>query len=184
MSNRTAGVAAALLVVLSAVVLTGCTTPVPHTVETPVAVAAEQTPSSPPSPASTPECRPENADVLPGEPLDVGLFAGMVDRGPREGANGTVAYASDGTLASYLVAPDDHTEAIIDRLCVSAYPFAALNAVRRGTLYSTDPTSQAYLTPLYAGDTLNLSPHMITSVGDVDGEVRAYETTFILPPQN
>lgn len=46
-----------------------------------------------------------------------------------------------------------------------------------------EPTNQAYLTPLYAGDTLNLSPYTIASVGDVNGEVHSYETVFTLPPQ-
>ncbi len=143
--------------------------------------SAEPVPSGTPSP----KCRLPRGDstILSDELLDVALYASMADCGPREGAEGTVNYAEDGTLPSYLVAPGDSKSAIRDRLCVGDYSFEALNAVRRGSLYSVEPTNQAYVTPLYAGDTLNLSPYTIASVGDVNGEVHSYETVLILPPQ-
>lgn len=189
MSDRTVAVAAALLAALSVVALTGCTDPMPEVADTTAAVAPTASSSAQPTPsaaASTAvECKRPGGDgtISSGELLDVGLYAGMVDMGPQEGANGTVNYAPDGTLASYVVAADDFTEAIIRRLCVGSYSLAALNAVRRGSVLSDEPTNQAYLTPLYVGDTLNLSPYTITTVGDVNGEVRSYETTFVLPPQ-
>ncbi|MCK2022540.1 hypothetical protein KZC52_06375 [Microbacterium sp. kSW2-24] len=121
--------------------------------------------------------------ITTGEPLNVELYSNVHDYGPRDGANGTVEYAADGTLASYEVASGDYVDAILERLCVGFYSLQALNAVRRGSVHSVDPTYQAYLAGLYVGDTLNLSPYTITSVGDLNGEVFAYETSFILPPQ-
>lgn len=120
-------------------------------------------PSGTPGSGGSPECRLPRGDstILSDELLDVGVYAAMADFGPRDGAEGKVNYAEDGTLASYLVAPGDSKNAIRDRLCVGHYSFEALNAVRRGSLYSVEPTNQAYLTPLYAGDTLNLSPYTI-----------------------
>lgn len=189
MSDRTAAVAVAFLAALSVVTLAGCTDQTPEVAETTAAVAPTANSSAQPAPsaaaATAVECKRPGGDgtISRGELLDVGLYAGMVDMGPREGANGTVSYAPDGTLASYVVAADDFEEAIIGRLCVGPYSFDALNAVRRGSLLSDEPTDQAYLTPLYVGDTLNLSPYTIASVGDVNGEVRSYEPSFVLPPQ-
>lgn len=186
----------ALGVTLSIAALAGCTDQAPEVVETPAATQSAATqPSATPSaaatvgtepwPAAAPECRLPGGDgmILNDEPLDVNLYAAMVDLGPREGANGTVAYADDGTLAAYVVAPGDYRDAILERLCLGAYSYEALNAVRRGSVHSVDPTYQVYLTPLYTGDTLNLSPYTITSVGDVNGEVHSYDTVFILPPR-
>jgi hypothetical protein len=181
----------ALGVTLSIAALAGCTDRAPEAVETPAAMQPSATPSAAatagtePSPAATPECRLPGGDgmIHHDEPLNVELYAAMVDLGPREGASGSVAYADDGTLAAYVVAPGDYRDAILERLCLGAYSYEALNAVRRGSVHSVDLTNQAYLTPLYAGDTLNLSPYTIASVGDVNGEVHSYETVFILPPQ-
>ncbi|MFK0241678.1 hypothetical protein ACIQTX_12530 [Microbacterium sp. NPDC090281] len=191
MSYRTPAATTALLFGLSAAVLTGCGAPTPGVIEPPaeaqptLAPSTEPTSGADPAPAATPQCRRPGGDgtISNGEPLNVGLYDGMVDLGPRVGANGTVASADDGSLASYVVASGDYKDAILERLCLGPYSYEALNAVRRGSLHSVDPTNQTYLTPLYAGDTLNLSPYTITSVGDVNGEVHSYETVFILPPQ-
>lgn len=185
MSNRSVVVTTTLFAALLVAALTGCTAPDSGAVETSAAERPVATPSAEPTAAAGPVCRRPGGDgtISTGEPLNVELYSEMHDYGPREGANGTVAYAPDGTLASYVVAPGDHDEAILERLCVGPYSLEALNAVRRGSVHSVDPTSQAYLTPLYAGDTLNLNPYTITSIGDVNGEVRSYEASFILPPQ-
>ena len=197
MSNRTVALTTALLAALSAAALTGCTASgaqldeMSATVQPAAKPSASPTPSAGPTPsvpqasAAAPECRRPGGDgtIYNGESLNVELYAGMVDLGPRAGANGTVAYADDGTLASYVVASGDYRDAILERLCLGPYSYEALNAVRRGSLHSVDPSHQAYLTSLYVGDTLNLSPYTITSVGDVNGEVHAYETVFVLPPQ-
>lgn len=67
----------------------------------------EPVPSGTPSPEASQECRLPRGDstILSDELLDVGLYAAMADFGPRAGAEGTVTYAEDGSLASYLVAP-------------------------------------------------------------------------------
>ncbi|WP_156145909.1 hypothetical protein [Microbacterium sp. MEJ108Y] len=191
MWKRTNVLTVALVSALCTATLVGCTALVPEAVETPATVTTADGPSTEPVPSGTPspeasqECRLPRGDstILSDELLDVGLYAALADFGPRAEAEGTVTYAEDGSLASYLVAPGDSKAAIRDRLCVGHYSFEALNAVRRGSLHSMEPTNQAYLTPLYAGDTLNLSPYTIASVGDVNGEVHSYETVFILPPQ-
>lgn len=121
--------------------------------------------------------------ILPSGLLNVDLYSRMHDYGAREGATGTVQYADDGSLMSYEVASGDDEDAILDRLCVGFYYMDALNAVRRGGVSSVDPTRQVYPPDLHVGDALNLSPYTITTVGDVKGEVFAYETSFILPPQ-
>lgn len=194
MSNRTAA-AVALLAALSVAALTGCTAPPPEAVGAPSAepaaeaaetpAATQPTPSAEPAAASS-ECKLPHGDGLieNDKPLNLEPYANMADLGPREGANGTTTLAADGTLASYVVAADDYTDAILDRFCVGYYSFSALNAVRRGSVHSIDPSYQAHHTQLYVGDTLNLSPYTITTVGDVNGEVHAYGTVFILPPQH
>ncbi|MFJ4253388.1 hypothetical protein [Microbacterium sp. NPDC090003] len=180
--------------VLSVAVLVGCTAPQSNAIESPAAteVAVDSTPepTTPPVPVPTPEsipaeCIPSGGDgmIATGEPLNVELYSNVHDYGPREGASGTVEYASDGTPASYEVASGDHVDAILKRLCIGFYSLQALNAVRRGSVHSVDPTNQAYLAGLYVGDALNLSPYTITSVGDLHGEVYAYKTSFVLPPQ-
>lgn len=191
MWKRTNVLTVALVSAFCTAALVGCTALAPEAVEKSATVttadgsSAEPGPSGTPAPEESPECRLPRGDstILSDELLDVDLYAAMADFGARAGAEGTVSYAEDGTLASYLVAPGDSKDAIRDRLCVGHYSFEALNAVRRGSLHSVEPTNQAYLTPLYAGDTLNLSPYTITSVGDVNGEVHSYETVLILPPQ-
>jgi hypothetical protein len=195
MVRHTGPAAASLFAVLAGSALTGCTAPVPDAAESPsttqpsvestpsAAPSPTTTPNAAPSPATTPECVPASGGVLNDEPLDVDLYEDMVDLGAREGANGAVSYAPDGTFASYVVAAGDFRDGIADRLCLGPHAFEALNAVRRGSVNSVDPTNEAYLTPLYVGDTLNLSPYTITSVGDVNGVVHSYETSFILPPQ-
>ncbi|MFJ4015200.1 hypothetical protein [Microbacterium sp. NPDC090014] len=175
MWKRTNVLTVALVSAFCTAALVGCTALAPEAVEKSATVttadgsSAEPGPSGTPAPEESPECRLPRGDstILSDELLDVDLYAAMADFGARAGAEGTVSYAEDGTLASYLVAPGDSKNAIRDRLCVGHYSFEALNAVRRGSLHSVEPTNQAYLTPLYAGDTLNLSPYTIASVGDV-----------------
>lgn len=121
--------------------------------------------------------------ILPSGLLNVDLYSRMHDYGAREGATGTAQYADDGSLASYVVAPGDFTDAILDRFCVGFYYLDSLNAVRRGGGGSVDPTRTVHQPELHVGDTLNLSPYTITTVGDVNGEVFSYETSFTLPPQ-
>src|SRR5690606_34749296 len=138
---------------LAVLLLAGCTTQGPAPTPTPAAESAAARSEATPTAAPTPVCSRPNLSYGPyvGEPLDMRLFEGMVVLGPRESATGTVAYAEDGSLAWYVVAPDDNKHAIVERLCMDFYALEALNAVRRGSVHSADPTNQVYLTPLYAG---------------------------------
>lgn len=97
------------------------------------------------------------------------------DRGTREGASGTVTLASDGTPASYLVAAGDISEQIADRFCISPEFLDALNSVRR------DGVS---IDSLYGGDTLNLRPSTVLSVGDQNGRVLDNPAPEELPEQD
>ncbi|MCI1018697.1 hypothetical protein HWD99_08690 [Microbacterium sp. C5A9] len=115
--------------------------------------------------------------------LNEDLYSRMHDYGARDGAAGTAHYADDGSLVSYEVASGDFNDAILDRFCVGFYYLDALNSVRRGGGSSVDPTRVVYPPDLHVGDILNLSPYTITTVGDVNGEVFAYEVIFNLPPQ-
>ncbi len=121
--------------------------------------------------------------ILPSGLLNVDLYVRMHDYGAREGATGTAQYAEDGSPASYEVASGDYEDAILDRFCVGYYYLDALNAVRRGGVSSVGTAHQVYFANPHVGDTLNLSPYTITTVGDVNGEVFAYETSFVLPLQ-
>jgi len=96
------------------------------------------------------------------------------DRGSRTGATGSVTTADDGTPASYLVAAGDITAQIADRLCISTDFLDALNSVRR------DGVS---IDSLFGGDTLNLSPSTVLSVGDQNGAVLDNPEPDPLPEQ-
>ncbi|MDY0911859.1 hypothetical protein [Rathayibacter festucae] len=84
------------------------------------------------------------------------------DGGTREGAAGTARTATDGTPAAYVVAAGDNPALIADRFCVSPDYLDALNSVRRDGVT---------LSSLYGGDTLNLSPSTVLTVGDQNGRV-------------
>ncbi|SMH49933.1 hypothetical protein SAMN06295885_3451 [Rathayibacter oskolensis] len=104
--------------------------------------------------------------------LDVELVR---DRGSREGAAGTVTTAADGSPASYLVAAGDISERIADRFCISPEYLDVLNSVRR------DGVS---IDSLFGGDTLNLSPTTVVSVGDQNGRVLENPEPDPLPAQD
>lgn len=105
-----------------------------------------------------------------------GIRLGVVrDRGTRVGATGVVRTASDGTVAAYVVAAGDISERIADRFCVSTEYLDALNSVRR------DGVS---ITSLFGGDTLNLSPSTVLSVGDQNGRVLDNAEPDDLPAQS
>lgn len=204
MAKRISGVALGALICLlsgTTALLSGCGAPVTGAIGSPSAITsapgaaptqrpADSTTSEPTTeslPAAEPTPRCMRADgggiILPSGLLNVDPYSRMHDYGAREGATGTVQYADDGSLISYEVASGDYNDAILDRFCVGFYYLDALNTVRRGGGSSVDPTRQVYPPDLHVGDTVNLSPYTITSVGDVNGEVFAYETSFILPPQ-
>lgn len=204
MAKRISVVAAGALVCLLAgttTLLSGCVAPATGTIESSSASTSapsaastqkpadaptiEPTPDSLPTAEPTPTCMRADGGgiILPSGLLNVDLYSRMHDFGAREGATGTAQYADDGSLTSYEVASGDYNDAILDRFCVGFYYLDALNSVRRGGASSVHPTRQVYPPDLHVGDTLNLSPYTITTVGDVNGEVFAYETSFTLPPQ-
>jgi len=99
----------------------------------------------------------------------------LVDGGPRDGASGVAAYDEDGQPVAYAVAPGDNFESVELRFCTPGFYLEFVNSVRRGSL------------ALFGGDTLNLSPYTITSVGDVNGAVNDYplwhDGKAQMPPQ-
>ena len=88
----------------------------------------------------------------------------LVDKGEVSGATGTTSFNPDGSPASYVVAPDDMYDGILERFGIASdYCFIYLNSVRRHNNFT-----------FYAGDTLNLDPHTILTVGDENGEVNEF----------
>nr|WP_201470908.1 hypothetical protein [Microbacterium hydrocarbonoxydans] len=204
MAQRISVVAAAALVCLlsgTTALLSGCVASVSGAPASPSATTSATSTASTPQPTDsatidpaagptptaepTPSCMRADGGgiILPSGLLNVDMYSRMHDYGAREGATGAAQYADDGSLASYEVASGDYEDAILDRFCVGVYYLDALNAVRRGGATSVDPTRAVYPPDLHVGDELNLSPYTITTVGDVNGEVFAYETSFTLPPQ-
>lgn len=81
------------------------------------------------------------------------------ERGEKGYARGTAQYDSNGVPVSYTVAPNDNIDMIARRFCITPAFLQVINHVRRGD------------GALYAGDTLNLDPHAIFSVGDQNGVI-------------
>ncbi|MFT4284459.1 MAG: hypothetical protein QM598_06465 [Protaetiibacter sp.] len=94
------------------------------------------------------------------------------DLGPSEYANGVVILDGSGTPVAYEVASGDIFDFVADRLGIDGNYIATINQVRRG-----------YTSVLFAGDTLNLDPHTITSVGTFNGRVLDEPTPEPMPPQ-
>jgi hypothetical protein len=113
--------------------------------------------------------------------LDDGtVTVALTDTGPRDHAHGVVRVDAAGVPAAYVVAPGDTTTSIANRLCTSVAWIGYLNQIRRQPFMSPE------FDEIYAGDTLNLDPYTITTVGDINGSVKHYEpgTDFApLPPQ-
>ena len=87
-----------------------------------------------------------------------------VDCGPIQYATGTVKVDSKGVPVAYVVAPGDIWEFIAKRFDVGTAYLTAINAVRREDV-----------TAVYVGDTVNLDPATITTVGDQNGVVYNHE---------
>ncbi|MDN3311780.1 hypothetical protein QWJ90_12655 [Microbacterium oryzae] len=97
------------------------------------------------------------------------------DTGPRPGAMGEVIAGFDGRPGAYIVAPGDLRADVGARFCFEdGFWLEKLNQVRR---------TQGRTIYLYAGDTLNLNPYTVTSVGDENGVVQSNEPLDHLPPQ-
>ncbi|KQQ07859.1 hypothetical protein [Rathayibacter sp. Leaf296] len=95
-----------------------------------------------------------------------------VDQGPVEHASGDAVLDDAGRPVAYLVAPDDVWTVVAERFCLHVDYFTALNQVRRNGAAT-----------LFAGDTLNLDPYTVTSVGSENGTVFENDPPHPMPPQ-
>lgn len=112
------------------------------------------------------------------------------DEGSIPYARGETALDDDGQPIAYVVASGDTPDGISERFCLGKADLALLNMVRRNTAYSTwvngEPAAAETLfdwIELYAGDTINLDPATITTVGHQNGVVFEHDPGIHLPPQ-
>lgn len=140
--------------------------PVPEQAAPKATSGAEAQASSDPTPSVDSTCGPvELYEPWSSERPSVSSLGGSrlripSDRGAREHANGEVVSDGAGRPVAYVVAPDDVWTVVAERLCLHVDYINSLNQVRRNSAAT-----------LYAGDTLNLSPYTVTSVGSENGEV-------------
>jgi hypothetical protein len=110
-------------------------------------------------------------------------YSSLRDVGPIERATGEATYDENGQPVAYVAAPGDTMHAIAARFCIDHYPYLEwINAIRRGE--GTSVLDLAGSMPLYAGDTINLNPYRIATVGDENGLVRDNTIDFHIPPQH
>lgn len=139
---------------------------------------AEAQASSDPTPSVDSTCGPvELYEPWSSERPSVSSLGGSrlripSDRGAREHANGEVVSDDVGRPVAYIVAPDDVWTVVAERLCLHVDYINSLNQVRRNSAAT-----------LYAGDTLNLSPYTVTSVGSENGEVHDNPPPDPMPAQ-
>lgn len=108
-------------------------------------------------------------------------YSSLRDIGPIAGAAGEAGYDEHDQPVAYVAAPGDTMTAIASRFCIDHYPYLEwINAIRRGEGTSITDTGSM---PLYAGDTINLDPYTIATVGDENGVVRDNAIDFHIPPQ-
>ncbi|MEY9853849.1 hypothetical protein ABH923_003527 [Leifsonia sp. EB41] len=156
-----AAVAAVLLLGIS---LTGCTA----TAHTPDLIHRADHPATPtPASSFTPTSKPAPTATTAGcvgwgfwESDYYSEAQQPVDCGPIQYATGTTKLNDKGVPVAYVVAPGDIWEFIAKRFDLGTAYLTAINAVRR-----YPPTT------VYVGDTINLDPATITSVGDQNGVV-------------
>lgn len=110
-------------------------------------------------------------------------YSSLRDVGPIDRATGEAIYDEDGQPVAYVAAPGDTMFAIAARFCIDHYPYLEwVNAIRRGD--GTSVLDIGASMPLYAGDTINLDPHTVATVGDENGVVRDNAIDFHIPPQH
>ncbi|MGC5077878.1 hypothetical protein [Agrococcus sp. DT81.2] len=132
----------------------------------------------------------EGCEGLPGlEPRsdesDEGIggywYSELRDIGPIDQATGEVTTDADGRPVAYVAAEGDTMYAIAQRFCID-YPgyLGQLNGIRRGDgsahLFALQPD-------LWAGDTINLDPYAIATVGDQNGQVFEHAIDYRIPEQ-
>lgn len=170
-----------------AVMLSACTAPPGPLIDAARPSSAAPTPvdstPSPVKPSASPVADPGPCGTVqpvvpidnPAEPEQLGgkTLPVVHDRGWFETAAGETVVDATGAPVAYRVAPGDVFSTIAARFCVSESTLQVLNHARRDN------------DALYAGDTLNLDPHTIFSVGDQNGVVseNSFPDWFTLPPQ-
>lgn len=186
----------ALVLIASVLLLSGCSatlTPAAEPVRTPtgpraadVKPAATRPPE--PAPAQTPAPHPCDGYAVEVRSNDVedrvGDYFGLPrDLGPVDGATGDVVLNAAGEPAAYIVAEGDTTYAIAERFCFGTAGYLeGINSIRRNGAWAlmSDEDGQFVIFP---GDTLNLDPYTIASVGDEQGVVYDHVPEFHIPPQ-
>lgn len=127
--------------------------------------------SPPGSPSSPPSKTPITPIPSPAAEMVADQFVSdniPIDGGSREFATGVTTVGEDGVPRSYVAAEGDVFGPIADRFGLTASYLVTINAVRRDNVMI-----------LYAGDTINLDAHTITTVGDQNGV--AYDHLDRLP---
>lgn len=160
--------------------------------ETPAAEPTETTPAETDA-AACEQIAGQNNDAYgsygDGDSLGGFPIVPLQDTGARPGAQGDAAADDEGVPASYTVAAGDNEDAIAERFCATRDYLVLLNSIRRNTsTVETDiPWPQAgsriTMMDLYEGDTLNLNPYTISSVGDQNGQAYANNPDIPMPPQ-
>jgi len=183
MMRRRRFVCAALAAAVGTAILGGCTnTQAPMPTLTPTASSPSTSGITPsPTPTVIPDnagdvsepmsCTPVRADDKP--KISGGRQQIAVDSGPRTGATGQALLDPEGTPVAYVVAADDIPDFISDRFCVGLAYLNNVNGPRRGGAME-----------LYAGDILNFDAETLTTVGDINGDVKDYSLPAPLPPQH
>jgi hypothetical protein len=152
----------------------------PTTSATPTAAPSsdEHQATSTDSPTATDGCgspilyEPWSADTPLHATLGGNRLRIPVDLGARANASGEAMLDDEGRPVAYVVAPDDLWADVADRFCLHPDYINALNQVRRNGAFE-----------LYVGDTLNLSPYTVTTVGSENGEVFDNPAPDPLPTQ-
>ncbi|MCE7481908.1 hypothetical protein [Microbacterium profundi] len=195
MMNRTAKtVPAAAALALTVLILTGCATG-QAAAEAPTVAPRTTTPVAMPTPTVEPvveeplqtyitcDAAPK---LIPADHVE-GTMNGLEptllgDSGPRAQAQGESVLNENGEPVAYVAAEGDTINGIAQRFCVGANPtyLEMLNSIRRTGLYSSEGQQRAVV---YAGDTINLNPYTIASVGDEAGAVHDFSPSFTIPPQ-
>lgn len=207
--QRATGLAAAIVTVVA---VAGCSSNAAEPAATPAStVASTPTAPAPSTPAATgidaadlpdgyyvvdggmaavPERNGTGCEGMPGleprpneSPEGIGgyWYSELRDLGPIDFATGEVTLRDDGQPAFYVAAEGDTMYAIAQRFCIDyAGYLGQLNGIRRGDGNADLFELQSLL---YAGDTINLDPYTIATVGDQGGQVFQHAIGYRIPEQ-
>lgn len=112
-------------------------------------------------------------------------YSELRDIGPIEHATGETTFDDEGQPVSYVAAAGDTMFGIAVRFCLgNDYPYLEqINAIRRGETGELLNLLNGPTMEVYPGDTINLNPYTIATVGDENGEVRNNNLDFHIPQQ-